>query len=214
LPVTSAMHSLFRRCALAEVEDLDSSSPWSRRSGVHPEEVRREERRLLAALAAPDLEDGVLRVVGIGGQEQELHRPSSSPLGLQPGSSQSPSSRSSGSASASSSSAICLLEVAVLVEGDDDVARSRSRSLLSFWSFCGHPAPGVGRGARRARRSGGELLELRGHRGSMISALRRAQGSALRSRVGREGTSSAEPSPAWPCSRKSVTRRLASATSS
>jgi hypothetical protein len=41
-------------------------------AGVHAEEVGREERRLFAPLPAPDLEDGVLLVVRVGGEEEEL----------------------------------------------------------------------------------------------------------------------------------------------
>src|SRR4029079_12846344 len=59
-----------RRLALAQ--DLDLPALRLRVAADHAEEGGREERRLLAALAAPDLEDRVPLVVRIPRQEQEL----------------------------------------------------------------------------------------------------------------------------------------------
>jgi hypothetical protein len=60
--------------ALAEVHDLDLPALHFREARVHAKEVCRKKGRLLASLPAPDFEDGVLLVVRVGGQEQELDR--------------------------------------------------------------------------------------------------------------------------------------------
>ena len=123
---------------------------------VHPEEIRREERRLLAALAAPDLEDGVLLVVRIGRQEQELDRrlERARARRCSSGSSACASSRSSGSAEGLLVVADLPLDVAVARERVDDRLEIAALLVELRRAARGRRARRAGRGAPRARRSG------------------------------------------------------------
>ena len=55
-----------------DVDDLDLPALFLGPLLVHAEQVGREERRLLPALRALDLDDHVLVVVGVLGQQQDL----------------------------------------------------------------------------------------------------------------------------------------------
>ena len=71
LPLTSAMTSLKPPvCDSALVQDLDLPPLRLGVADVHAEQIGREQRRLFAALAAANLEDDVLLVVGIGRQQE------------------------------------------------------------------------------------------------------------------------------------------------
>ena len=60
--------------ALALREDLDLPALSLGVARVHAKEVGREERGLFAALRAPELEDGVLSLVRVGREEEQLDR--------------------------------------------------------------------------------------------------------------------------------------------
>lgn len=59
--------------ALARVHQLDAPALGFREAGVHAVQIRREQRRLVAAGRAADLDDDVFVVVGILGQQQDAH---------------------------------------------------------------------------------------------------------------------------------------------
>ena len=56
----------------ARREDLDLPLARLRKAAVHVKEVTREDGRLVAAHAGANLDDGVLLVVGIPGDEHDL----------------------------------------------------------------------------------------------------------------------------------------------
>ena len=58
--------------AVVDRQHLDLPAVALGEPGVHPEEVRREQRRLVAAGAGADFQDDVLGVVGILRHEQDL----------------------------------------------------------------------------------------------------------------------------------------------
>src|SRR5580658_10601066 len=59
--------------ALTETQDLDLPPERLGVARVHAKKVRSEERGLFAPLPAPDLDDGVLLVVRVLGQKEELN---------------------------------------------------------------------------------------------------------------------------------------------
>ena len=57
---------------LVQLHGVSPPAPGGSVHGVHPQQRRGEQRRLLAAGTRPDLQDHVLPVIGILGQQQEL----------------------------------------------------------------------------------------------------------------------------------------------
>jgi hypothetical protein len=56
--------------AVGQVEDFDLPAAALAEPGVHPEEIRREQRGLVPAGAGADFDDGIAVVQGIGGREE------------------------------------------------------------------------------------------------------------------------------------------------